>query len=125
MHPYLILLLLPLFGIAVFWLLPIPQSILSYLGILLLSGLLYWIVVRAMKKRHTYGIESMIGAEAKVVSRLSPRGNAQYTVRFHGELWNANSSDQLELNEKVIILSVNGLTLLVTKTKDVMSGSQE
>jgi len=67
MHPYIILLLLPLIGIVVFWLLPLPLSIPIYLVILLASGLMYWTIVRAMKKRSKNGVEGLIGAEARVV----------------------------------------------------------
>jgi membrane protein implicated in regulation of membrane protease activity len=72
MHPYIILLLLPLIRIVVFWLLPLPQAIVAYVIILVVSGLLYWVIARAMKKRPKYGLEGLIGAEARVVSRLSP-----------------------------------------------------
>ena len=72
MHPYIILLLLPLIGIVVFWLLPLPLAIMVYLVILALSGLLYWVIARAMRKRSKYGIEGLIGSEARVVSKLGP-----------------------------------------------------
>ena len=116
MHPYIILLLLPLIGIVVFWLLPLPLAIPVYLVILLVSGLLYWIIARAMKKRSKYGLEGLIGAEARVVSKLGPHDEAQYMVRVRGELWSANSRDDLKPDETVKILSVNGLILLVGKT---------
>ena len=115
MHPYLILLLLPLIGIVVFWLLPLPAAILTYLVILLLSGSMYWVIIRAMKKRSEYGIEGMIGTEARVVSKLQPQDEAQYMVKVRGELWSANSLDDLKPGEKIKILSVNKLTLMVGK----------
>jgi membrane-bound ClpP family serine protease len=115
MHPYIILLLLPLIGIVVFWLFPLPLAILVYLFILLISSLLYCVIVRAMKKRSKYGLEGLIGAEARVVSKLGPHDEAQYMVRVRGELWSANSHDELKPDETVKILSVNGLTLLVGK----------
>ena len=116
MHPYIILLLLPLIGIVVFWLFPLPQAILVYIVILAVSGLLYWVIARAMKRRLKYGLEGLVGAEARVVSKLGPHDEAQYMVRVRGELWSANSRDDLKLGEMVKILSVDGLTLLVGKT---------
>jgi len=124
MHPYIILLLLPLIGIVVFWLLPLPQAILVYLVILVVSGLLYRVIARAMKKRSKYGVEGLIGAEARVVSKLGPHDEAQYLVRIRGELWSANSRDELKLDETVKILSVSGLILLVGKTDEESSSSQ-
>jgi membrane protein implicated in regulation of membrane protease activity len=115
MHPYIILLLLPLIGIVVFWLFPLPQAILAYIVILLVSGLLYWVIARAMKKRSRYDSEGLIGAEAMVVSKLGPRDEAQYLVKVRGELWSADSHDELKPGETVRILSVSGLILLVGK----------
>jgi membrane protein implicated in regulation of membrane protease activity len=68
-----------------------------------------------MKKRYEYGIEGFIGAEARVVSKLEPQDKAQYMVKIRGELWRANSLDDLKPGEKVKILSVNGLTMMVGK----------
>jgi membrane protein implicated in regulation of membrane protease activity len=115
MHPYIILLLLPLIGIVVFWLLPLSLAIPVYLVILLASGLMYWAIVRAMKKRSKNGVEGLIGAEARVVSKLGPHAEAQYRVKVRGELWSANSRDDLKPDETVKVLSVNGLTLVVGK----------
>jgi membrane protein implicated in regulation of membrane protease activity len=115
MHPYVILLILPLIGIVVFWVLPLPQAIFAYVIILLVSGLLYWVIARVMRKRSKYGLEGLIRAEARVVSKLSPHDEAQYMVRVRGELWSANSNDDLKPDETVEILSINGLTLLVGK----------
>jgi membrane protein implicated in regulation of membrane protease activity len=119
MHPYIIFLLLPLIGIIVFWLLALPQAIIVYLVILLGSGLLYWVIVRAMKKRSKYGVEGLIGSEARVISKLSPHDEAQYMVRVRGELWNANSRDELKPDETVQVLAVSGLTLVVGKIGNV------
>jgi membrane protein implicated in regulation of membrane protease activity len=97
MHPYIILLLLPLIGIIVFWLLPLPWNIVAYLVILLVSGLLYWVIERAMRMRSRYGAEGLVGTEARVVSKVGPHDDAQYLVRVRGELWRTNSIDELNL----------------------------
>jgi membrane protein implicated in regulation of membrane protease activity len=124
MHPYIILLLLPLIGIVVFWLLPLPLAIPVYLVILLASGLMYWTIVRAMEKRSKYGLEGLIGAEARVISKLGPHDDAQYMVRVRGELWSANSHDDLKPHETIKVLSVNGLTLVVGKNSAEQPSSQ-
>ena len=72
-------------------------------------------IVVAMKKRYEYGIEGLIGEEARVVSKLEPQDKAQYMVKVRGELWSANSLDDLKPGEKVKILSVDRLTLVVGK----------
>jgi membrane protein implicated in regulation of membrane protease activity len=124
MHPYIILLLLPLIGIVVFWLLPLYQAIFAYIIILIASGLLYWVIARAMKKRSKSGLEGLVGAEAMVISKLGPHDEAQYMVRVRGELWRANSNDELKPDETVKILSVSGLTLLVKKNSVETPSSQ-
>lgn len=124
MHAYIILLLLPLLGIVVFWLLPLPLAIPIYLVILLASGLMYWTIVRAMKKRSKNGVEALIGAEARVVSKLGPHGEAQYRVKVRGELWSANSRDDLKPDATAKVLSVNGFTLVVGKNTAEQSSSR-
>jgi len=49
MHIYVIILLLPVVGIVVFWFLPLSKAIPAYVAILLVSGLIYWFVARALK----------------------------------------------------------------------------
>jgi membrane protein implicated in regulation of membrane protease activity len=68
-----------------------------------------------MKKRPAFGIEALIGAEGRVASKLGPHADAQYLVKVRGELWKANSGDDLKPDDRVEISSVDGLTLLVGK----------
>jgi membrane protein implicated in regulation of membrane protease activity len=88
------------------------------------SGLLYWVIARAMKKLSKYGAEGLIGVEARVVSKLSPHDEAQYMVRVCDELWSAKSRDDLKPDETVKVLPVDGLTLLVSKICVEQSSSQ-
>jgi membrane protein implicated in regulation of membrane protease activity len=69
-----------------------------------------------MKKNYEYGIEGVIGKEARVVSELGLLNDVQYLVKVRGELWSANSTDDLKLGDKVKILSANELILVVGKT---------
>ena len=59
--------------------------------------------------------ESLIGAEAKVVSRLKPGDHAQYLVRSQGELWSAKSPNVLHPGETVNIGAIDGITLIVKR----------
>jgi membrane protein implicated in regulation of membrane protease activity len=110
-----LILLLPLIGIIVFWLLPLNIAIPAYIGILIISGLMYWAIIRAIRKIPTTGISGMIGAKAVVKSRLIPQDEAQYMVQVgaEGELWKASSSDQLKPGDIVSIQDVKGLVLEV------------
>jgi len=124
MYLYIIFFSLPLLGILVFWFLPLPWAILAYLVILLVSGLMYWVVARAMKRRPDYGSEGLIGAEARVVSVLGAHDDARYLVRVRGELWKAHSRDDLKPDDTVRVLAVSGLILTVKKIKTEQSQPQ-
>ena len=115
MHAYVILLLLPLIGIVVFWLFPLALAIPVYLVILLVSGLMYWAIVRSMRRRTAFDEDGLTGSEATVISRFDSYGEAQYMVRVRGELWRADSRDELKPGETVRVLSVNGFVLLVER----------
>ena len=68
-----------------------------------------------MKKKYVSGADGFIGEEARVVSKLGLFNDAQYMVKVHGELWSANSFDELKPGDKVKILSTNRLILMVRK----------
>ncbi|MEJ2738407.1 MAG: NfeD family protein [Dehalococcoidia bacterium] len=70
-------------------------------------------IVVAMKKNYDY---SLIGKEAKVVTKLGPMNEPQYMVKVRGELWSANSTDDLKAGDRVKVLSADELVLVVGKT---------
>jgi membrane protein implicated in regulation of membrane protease activity len=107
-----LILLLPVFGIVVFWLFPLSLAIPIYMVILAISGLMYWAIVRAIRKIPRANL-SFVGDKAIVASRLGPRDRSQYMVEVHGELWGANSPDELRIGESVIITDARGTVLTV------------
>lgn len=117
MHHLLVILIvmLPLLGVLMFWLLPFGVAIPAYIAVLAVSGLMYWGLVVLMRRQARFGREGMIGASAVVVSKLGPRSGAKYVVRVRGELWNADSSDDLKPGQQVTITAVVGLTLTVVR----------
>ena len=68
-----------------------------------------------MKKKYEYGAEGFIGEEAIVLSKLGSSNYAQYMVKVRGELWSANSVDDLKSGDKVKVLSTSRLILVVGK----------
>ena len=110
-----LILLLPLIGIIVFWLMPLGIAIPVYVGILLISGLMYWAILRSIKKTPTTGASGLVGAKTRVVSKLGPSEEAQYLVEADGELWSANSPDMLGPGDIVIITDVEGIRLTVKR----------
>ena len=104
---------MPLITLPIFWLMPLNLAAPFYAVIALVSGLLYWLITRAMMKPIATGAESLVGVSAEVVSRLSPNNHSRYLVRAGGELWTAHSNNSLQPGEKVDVTSVDGITLVV------------
>ncbi len=80
---------------------------------LVIMALVAWLTVKAVRRKVSTGIESMIGSYAKVVDWSENGGR----VHIQGEIWSARSKDRYELNkgEKVLVSAVDGLTLLIRK----------
>ena len=121
-----LILLLPLIGIVVFWLLPPSSAIPVYLAILLASAGMYWAILRAIKRTPTTGATGLKGTSGRVVSRLKPSDESQYLVEADGELWSANSADTLQPGDEVRIVDVKGIRLEVAREPGVIaSGSSK
>ena len=54
-----LILFLPIIGIIVFWLFPLNIAIPIYAGIFVLSGLMYWAVIRAIRRVPVTGKRGM------------------------------------------------------------------
>ena len=110
-----LILFLPVVALPVFWLMPLNMALPVYLIVVASAGLLYWLIARSMGRQPETGSESMVGATAEVVSRLSPGNNAQFLVRHGGELWTAVSADAVKPGEMVSVAAVDGIRLVVQK----------
>ena len=113
-----LILLMPILGLPLFWFLPLDYALPSYAAIVLISALLYWLIMRAMRKPLQDGFQSLIGTEAEVVSKRAPDHSAQYQVRSQGELWTAYSADVLEIGEWVNIVAVKGIGVVVKRAEN-------
>jgi membrane protein implicated in regulation of membrane protease activity len=106
---------MPLFGLPLFWLLPLGYALPINVVIWLTSAFLYWLITRAMRRPLQDGFQSLIGTEAEVVFRLVPDHLTQYLVRSQGELWSAYSTDTLQPGEQVSIVAVKGIGVVVER----------
>jgi membrane-bound serine protease (ClpP class) len=105
-----LILLLPVLGLLVFWLLPVPTAIPVYVLIVLVSIAAYVAVARAMRSPVETGAEGIVGRTGEVVE---PEGGVG-RVRVEGEIWHAVSSDELVPGDRVEVVAVEeGLTLRV------------
>ena len=112
-----LILLMPVLGLPIFWLMPLSSAVPSYIVIVLISALLYWLIARAMRKPLHDGFQSLIGTEAEVVSGSAPDHSAQYLIRSQGELWSAYSTDTLQPGETVNIVAVKGIGVVVERAE--------
>src|SRR5665811_1463183 len=83
-----LVLLMPVFGLAVFFVLSLPVALVVYLAILGVSILLYKAVIDAMSRRVVTGREAMLGTVASVKRVKSGR----VVVCLRGELWTARAT---------------------------------
>ena len=101
------LLLLPVLGLGLFFVLPWPIALALYLPILGGSLWLFAKLREAMRRPVTAGPEALIGAEGEA---LGPD-----TARVRSETWHVRSEAPLRSRMRVRVLARQGLTLLVEK----------
>lgn len=66
-------------------------------------------LIRSRSLKVVTGVDEMIGATAEVIEST----DKGYRVRFHGEIWYAESNSILEIGQKVRVDDLNGLVLHV------------
>jgi membrane protein implicated in regulation of membrane protease activity len=113
-------LLLPLLGLPLFWLLPLGYALPINIATWLATPFLYRVIRRAMIRPAKDGFQSLIGTTAEVVSKSETGLSAKYLVRVQGEgeLWSAYSTDALDIGEWVNIVSVRGISLVVERAEN-------
>lgn len=110
-----IVFVLPLVGLVLFWVLPLQQGMLFYSLILIVCALLYWLMWKDFWRPVTTGVDGMIGGKAEVIQN----GNGTLKVYFRDEIWDAISSENLSLGDRVEITGaqrVEKTKLLVRRT---------
>ncbi len=77
--------------------------------------LLASLALRAQGRRPTTGSEGLVGARARTVSPIAPRGK----VFLQGEWWNAEAETEIPAGAEVEVVSVDGMTLHVRAANHV------
>ena len=104
-----LLLLMPVLALPVFWLWPLSVAVPLYAAVVVLSGALYVVVMRAMRRSVHTGKESMLHATGRVISQPGE----PLAVRIEGERWEARSDEALQPGATVRVIAMEGLTLYV------------
>ncbi len=114
-----LILLMPVLGLPLFWLLPLGYALPTNIALWLVSVFLYWLIRKAMRKPIQDGFQSLIGTEAEVVSKRALAHSAKYLVRAkgEGELWSAYSRDTLQPGERVTIVAVKGIGVVIERAE--------
>ncbi|NOZ26704.1 MAG: hypothetical protein GXP39_01445 [Chloroflexi bacterium] len=104
-----LLLSMPIIGLVLFVIFPLPLALPIYLAVALTSLALYRKIFRAMGQPVITGREGMIGVVAEVVSEVNPYGQ----IRYRGEVWSVVSSERLKPGQKVRITGFDGMKAIV------------
>jgi len=104
-----ILLLLPIFGLPLFLILPWEEALPLYIGICFLSAAFYWLVWRTIHRRAATGIEGMMGG----VGTVFQCSEGKTKMFYRGEIWNAVSKERMFLGERVEIIGFDRMRLVV------------
>ena len=86
------------------------------LSVSLFSALFFlsvgYLGMEAQRKKKLTGAEGMIGEEGEVLTDFK---EGKGKVFVHGEIWNAESKEELKKGDKIKVVGVKGLTLIVEK----------
>lgn len=106
-----LILMLPVLSLPILWLVPMSTAAPIYGVILALSLLMYFYVMRAMRRAVGTGAEGI----RQEIGRVIEVDGKRLRVRVHSEEWSAVSKDKLSEGDSVRIESVDGLLLRVRR----------
>jgi len=104
-------LLLPFLALPVFWLLPPVTAASLYSGVVVLSVLVYYYSIKAMRLPVRTGREALLHSVGEVVAVTSQA----LQIRVHSEIWDARSDQPLVEGDRVEVTAIKGLHLQVSK----------
>lgn len=103
--------MLPVLALPLFWIFDFYTAFPIYLGVVVLSGVMFYLTMRSMRQAPQSGIESMQGEIVEVMEASGSRGR----VRYHNTVWYAIAREPIAVGEKVRIIGNQGLRLIVEK----------
>ena len=106
-----LVLLIPVFGLAVFWIWPLSVALPVYLVIFTLSAMVYFALLKAMRQPVKTGLQGLMGEIGEITDIKDHKGH----IDVHGEIWEAEIIGNLKKGDRAKVTGVNGLTLQVQK----------
>jgi membrane-bound serine protease (ClpP class) len=99
-------------AIILIFVLPSPWNVVGAVAaVALFMGELFFWQHRGKRIGKAVGAETIVGAEATVVSPCRPRGQ----VRVGGEIWAARCAEGADQDEPVRVVAIDGITLEVER----------
>jgi membrane protein implicated in regulation of membrane protease activity len=103
----------------VLWLLPMVAINIPLWGLILMMIALgsynyinYRLGKKALVKKPM--ISPDIGSRGRTITAISPKGY----IRINGELWQASSSSTIGVGEEVVVVGIEGMTLLINSVEE-------
>lgn len=112
----MLIMVLPLLGLGLFFVLPLATALALYIIVFAVSGTFHYLMMRALRLPAQMGPERMIGSSASVRSWQGRRGQ----VVWDSEVWEAETpgGSPLATGERVVIDGRSGLTLEVRSASE-------
>ncbi len=107
-----LILLLPVLALPVFWFLPLSIAVPVYGTVLMVSGGIYVLALRAMRRPVQTGVEALAHYTGEVIGQE----DGVYQVRLGSEIWSAESKDKLRAGDAIEVVSVEGLRLKIRRS---------
>lgn len=114
-----LILLLPVLAIPLFWLFPMTISVPAYVAVLILSGGIYFLAIRAMRQPVQTGVEALMHSTGEVLGKEG----SLFRVRVRSEVWSAESTDNLRPGNYVEVVAVDELILKVRRLPGALTGN--
>ena len=93
---------------------PLSITIIVAIPIAVFVFIVHIKVIPSFHQKQATGREGMIGLQGRVVQPLTPVG----TIYVKGENWKAKSIGDIEVDESVEVIGIEGLTLRVVKFQE-------
>ena len=114
-----LILLLPVLAIPLFWLFPMTIAVPAYVAVLILSGGIYYLAIRAMRQPVQTGVEALMHSTGEVLGKEG----SLFRVRVRSEVWNAESTDNLRPGDYVEVVAVEELRIKVRSLPGALTGN--
>jgi len=117
---HVLLIGLPLAALSLFWLLPLPIALPTFVAALIVIGAFYRFLYQGNRMPVLNGAEAILGATGKVLEVNGRRAS----VWVRGELWTAQVDGEAHTGDRVQVLGMKGLRLDVRRLPTAQSPQQ-